>query len=220
VTMREKGRPTSATRLALDRKADARALTIASSRASTTPTLLQLGAHVSRESDVRSRYAPAPYSAVETPGESICNEFFVTTPHGRYVTSSAFRKSRRRTTHRRHVCMRRLACGEVFHSHRPIAPLRRRGNEKMVRWPIGGALVMALTALVACAPDKESAPSPSSSSARSITVNASAGTPATPGNDGTDPKAPVLSPDESNFIDTRNGGGWGDRCFAEIKQGK
>jgi hypothetical protein len=39
-------------------------------------------------------------------------------------------------------------------------------------------------------------------------------------NDGTDPKAPVLSPEDATFVDTRQGRGWGDRCFSEIKAGK
>jgi hypothetical protein len=34
------------------------------------------------------------------------------------------------------------------------------------------------------------------------------------------PQGPVLSPDDANFVDARKGGGWGDRCFTEIKQGK
>ena len=72
--------------------------------------------------------------------------------------------------------------------------------------------MMALTALVACSRDKESPPAPTSSGAASASAAAS--------NDGTDPKAPVLSPDDTSFVDTRKGGGWGDRCFTEIKQGK
>ena len=43
---------------------------------------------------------------------------------------------------------------------------------------------------------------------------------AAPTNDGTDPKAPILSPDDADFVDARKGAGWGDRCFTEIKQGK
>ncbi len=39
-------------------------------------------------------------------------------------------------------------------------------------------------------------------------------------NDGTDPKNPVLSPDDVGFKDTRKGMGWGDRCFTEYKAGK
>jgi hypothetical protein len=89
-----------------------------------------------------------------------------------------------------------------------------------MRLQIGRALVMALAALIACSRDKESAPAPSSSGVPSAIVSAAAGASATPSHDGTDPKAPVLSPDDANFVDTRSGGGWGDRCFNEIKQGK
>jgi hypothetical protein len=88
----------------------------------------------------------------------------------------------------------------------------------MVRWELYGALMMALTALVACSRDKESPPAPTSSGAASPTAVASASAAAS--NDGTDPKAPVLSPDDTSFVDMRKGGGWGDRCFTEIKQGK
>jgi hypothetical protein len=41
-----------------------------------------------------------------------------------------------------------------------------------------------------------------------------------PANDGTNAKAPVLSPDDANFTDPRKGFGWGDRCFKELKDGK
>lgn len=39
-------------------------------------------------------------------------------------------------------------------------------------------------------------------------------------NDGTDPNAPDLSPDDVNFVDNRKGFGWSDRCFTEIKAAK
>lgn len=90
----------------------------------------------------------------------------------------------------------------------------------MARCQIGGALVMTLIGLVACSRDKESAPAPSSSGAASPIATGPASAAATPTNDGTDPKAPILSPDDTSFVDTRKGMGWGDRCFTEIKQGK
>ena len=39
-------------------------------------------------------------------------------------------------------------------------------------------------------------------------------------NDGTDPKSPVLAPDDATFDDKQKGAGWSNRCFAEIKEGK
>lgn len=40
------------------------------------------------------------------------------------------------------------------------------------------------------------------------------------GNEGADPRSPVLSPQDVGFKDTRKGFGWGDRCFTEYKEGK
>jgi hypothetical protein len=77
-------------------------------------------------------------------------------------------------------------------------------------------LVAIVACLVSCSRDQAS-PSQASSVTPSSVPAPSA---SAPGNDGTDPKAPVLSPDDANFVDTRKGGGWGDRCFTEIKRGK
>lgn len=38
------------------------------------------------------------------------------------------------------------------------------------------------------------------------------------GNDGTSASAPSLAPDDVGFVDTRNGWGWGDRCWVNIKR--
>ena len=67
--------------------------------------------------------------------------------------------------------------------------------------------------LISCSRDQ---PSPSPESTATLPPPPAAA----PASDGTDPKAPVLSPDDANFVDTRKGGGWGDRCFNENKQGK
>jgi hypothetical protein len=77
-------------------------------------------------------------------------------------------------------------------------------------------LVAIVACLVSCSREQAS-PSQASSVAPSSVPAPSA---SAPGNDDTDPKAPVLSPDDTSFVDTRKGGGWGDRCFTEIKRGK
>jgi hypothetical protein len=39
-------------------------------------------------------------------------------------------------------------------------------------------------------------------------------------NDGNDPHAPVLSPDDATFVDSRPGADWNDRCWKEERKGK
>lgn len=77
-----------------------------------------------------------------------------------------------------------------------------------------GVAVNAI-ALVSCSREQ-----PSPLPAASVIIPALPVASAAPANDGTDPKAPILSPDDANFVDARKGAGWGDRCFTEIKQGK
>jgi hypothetical protein len=49
---------------------------------------------------------------------------------------------------------------------------------------------------------------------------ASVPTATTATNDGTDPRHPVLAPDDANFTDTRRGWGWSDRAWQEVHAGK
>jgi hypothetical protein len=79
------------------------------------------------------------------------------------------------------------------------------------------ALLVAPFALVFCSCNESHNSSGSPSASASVTAASSAGTTA---NDGTDAKNPVLSPDDTHFVDSRKGYGWGERCFAELKQGK
>jgi hypothetical protein len=39
-------------------------------------------------------------------------------------------------------------------------------------------------------------------------------------NDGTDPRRPILSPEDASFTDRRHGWGWSDRCLNESHAGK
>lgn len=78
------------------------------------------------------------------------------------------------------------------------------------------ALLVCAVALLSCSREQPS-PLPAASVIIPALPVASA---AAPANDGADPKAPILSPDDANFVDARKGAGWGDRCFTEIKQGK
>jgi hypothetical protein len=78
-------------------------------------------------------------------------------------------------------------------------------------------LTAALTIVLASCSRDQPSPSPTPSETASP---ATAATAATTTNDGTDSTAPILSPDDANFVDARKGFGWGDRCFTEIKQGK
>jgi hypothetical protein len=89
------------------------------------------------------------------------------------------------------------------------------------------ATALLASAAVACDKGAGSAPQPApepatSAPAPTAAASASASKAATAGvgNDGTDPKAPALSPDDVGFQDGRRGAGWGDRCFEEIKAGK
>jgi hypothetical protein len=103
------------------------------------------------------------------------------------------------------------------------------------RHPITRALGAALlaSALVACDRSASSeshgdasavgparTASPTTSPAASPAASLTASVPAAPANDGTDPKSPVLAPEDTGFVDGRKGAGWGDRCFDEIKRGK
>jgi hypothetical protein len=75
---------------------------------------------------------------------------------------------------------------------------------------------LLLLPLLACSRDTPApAPAPSASS-----QPAPSDTPAQTTPDGTDAKSPALSPDDARFVDAHRGRGWGDRCFAELKEGK
>jgi hypothetical protein len=87
-----------------------------------------------------------------------------------------------------------------------------------MRYPFIPFIAAAIAFALACSRDG-AGDAPSASTSATAPTPASS-LPIAAVNDGTDPKSPILSPDDANFTDSRKGLGWGDRCFSEIRAGK
>ena len=102
----------------------------------------------------------------------------------------------------------------------------RYPRSSAVQPTVAAATLLALLAVLACErPGATSggrtkdaaAPAPSATASTAATAVASV---APAAHDGTDPKRPILSPQDASFTDGRHGWGWSDRCLNEAHAAK